>query len=269
MEVDPRWLGPDGYINFYTDLGPAPVGSVLDRRDNTVGYLQGNVRWTSIGKSNENRSNTRFITAFGETRSMAEWADDLGVTATALYQRINVMGWSPEEAVTRPSEQVRPCNEQFFLEIAGRVAKRGTCMRRKVGCVLTDKQNNVLTTAYNATPAGLPHCTDSPCKGAFAKPGENLHSCLAKHAEELALIKCKDIYAIKDCYVTISPCPECVRRLLDTSCQRIIFAEEYADTSAKAIWEKAGRQWVYFLAEDLRPTADLTPLEEAILAKSP
>lgn len=126
-------------------------------------------------------------------------------------------------------------------------ATRGTCPRRQVGCVLVDRNNRVLSIGYNGTPPGMPHCTDEPCAGAECPSGEGLDKCEATHAEQSALIACRDIHSIHTAYVTTSPCIHCIKLLLQTACKRIVFNQDYphADVSRK-LWEKAGRSWHHF-----------------------
>lgn len=135
----------------------------------------------------------------------------------------------------------------YFHAMANLVATRGTCARRKVGCVLVDKRNHVLATGYNGPPSGFPHCIDTPCTGAHQKSGEGLELCQAVHAEQNALLQCHDVYAIQTAYCTTAPCIHCIKLLLNTSCERVVFANDYPHSEAsKALWEQAGRQWVHF-----------------------
>ena len=137
----------------------------------------------------------------------------------------------------------RLTNDQYFIDIAIAVSKRATCGRRLVGCVLTDNNHRVISTGYNSVPSKMPHCPDeAPCPGAYGKSGDT-SKCIARHAEDVAIGKCHDIYTIYTCYVTVSPCTACVRRLLDTSCQRIVFGGEYPDTGGKDLWQSMGRTW--------------------------
>ena len=47
--------------------------------------------------------------------------------------------------------------------------------------------------------------------------------------------------------MTCSPCVSCVDMLLGTSCQRVVFSEEYPhNEESKRRWEKAGREWVHY-----------------------
>ena len=81
----------------------------------------------------------------------------------------------------------------YFLKMALLVAQRGTCARRKVGCILVNQKRHVIATGYNGNPAGQKHCIDYPCKGATAKSGRDLELCEAIHAEQNALLQCKNV----------------------------------------------------------------------------
>ena len=105
----------------------------------------------------------------------------------------------------------------YFLRMALLVSERGTCVRRKVGCILVNKKNHVLATGYNGNPSGFSHCLDNPCKGANSTSGKDLDKCEAIHAEQNALLQCKDVYDIHTVYCTVSPCIHCVKLLLNTS----------------------------------------------------
>lgn len=81
------------------------------------------------------------------------------------------------------------------------------------------------------------------CPGANAPSGQGLDACQAIHAEQNALLQCRDVYAIHTAYVTASPCITCCKLLLNTSCERIVFLTPYPHPEAKALWEGAGREW--------------------------
>jgi dCMP deaminase len=89
------------------------------------------------------------------------------------------------------------------------------------------------------------------CEGAKYDSGEGLGKCQAIHAEQNALLQCPDIMKIHTCYTTSSPCNEqCIKLLLNTSCQRIVFLEEYSKSGREA-WLNAGREWVHHNGTDI------------------
>lgn len=158
---------------------------------------------------------------------------------------------------------MRPSRDEWGLQLAEVTAQRATCLRRSVGCVLIDRHGHVLATGYNGVAAGQPHCNevsgrvffaDEPmseqsyaptypnaCPGARSASGTNLDGCQAIHAEQNALLQCRDVQAIETCYVTCSPCLSCVKMLLNTSCQRIVYRERYAHGEALDLWIEAQR----------------------------
>ena len=140
----------------------------------------------------------------------------------------------------------RPTNDEYYMEMVKLVASRGTCARRKVGCILVDAQNRVLATGFNGVAPGQQHCIDNPCAAATAPSGTDLSSCRASHAEQAALLHCADVMKIHTAYVTASPCNDCTKLLLLTSCQRIVFIDEYPQSLGQTWWLEAGRKWEHF-----------------------
>jgi len=140
---------------------------------------------------------------------------------------------------------IRPSKMMTFTRMADVLAEQSTCRRRQVGCILVDAGHHVLAVGYNGVAKGMPHCLDEPCAGAGSKSGEDLVLCLAIHAEQNALIRCKEPNMIRTCYTNVEPCMHCLKMLLNTSCQRIVFLQPYAHSEmCKMHWENAGREWV-------------------------
>lgn len=148
----------------------------------------------------------------------------------------------------------RPTRDEWAMSVALVTARRSTCVRRNVGCAMLNDKGHVLATGYNGVASGLPHCNEEvwdgtraelphKCSGGDSPSGTNLDACQAIHAEQNAMLQCRDVYAIHTCYVTCSPCVTCVKLLLNTGCQRIVFVEEYPHNEARGIWERAGRKW--------------------------
>jgi len=135
----------------------------------------------------------------------------------------------------------KPCNyrpswEEYFLEVAGLVAKRATCLRRRVGAVLV-KDKRILATGYNGAPRGLTHCLDIGCLREKLKvpSGQRHELCRALHAEQNALIQAS-LYGIsvKDStlYSTNQPCIICAKMLINAGIKEIVIREGYPDKMA-------------------------------------
>lgn len=171
---------------------------------------------------------------------------------------------------------MRPSKDKTFLDIASVLAKRGTCIRKQVGCVLIDELGQILSTGYNGVARGLPHCNDETlipnpnlirpdgswrepehwelreritnpfkCAGADHDSGQGLEICEAIHAEQNALLQCADVQKIHTVYVTTSPCRHCMKLIMNTSAKRVVFLSEYSQSS-KDLAEKAGIEWILF-----------------------
>ena len=142
-------------------------------------------------------------------------------------------------------DNYRPPTDFYFLKMAKLVSERGTCARRKVGCVFVNKRNHVIATGYNGNPAGFTHCIDDPCEGADSKSGTDLDKCKAIHAEQNALLQCKNVYDIDRVYTTLEPCIHCVKLLLNTTANQIIYGEKYVHKLARKLWEESGRGYTF------------------------
>ena len=142
-------------------------------------------------------------------------------------------------------DNYRPPTDFYFLKMAKLVSERGTCARRKVGCVFVNKRNHVIATGYNGNPAGFTHCIDDPCEGADSKSGTDLDKCKAIHAEQNALLQCKNVYDIDRVYTTLEPCIHCVKLLLNTTANQIIYGEKYVHEFARKLWEESGRGYTF------------------------
>jgi dCMP deaminase len=170
---------------------------------------------------------------------------------------------------------MRLSRDEWGLRLTEVTALRGTCLRRQVGCVLTDADGHILSTGYNGVAAGMPHCNettgwhllefpnvidekrsleeqatrrapiyDNACTAAGAASGTSLDACEALHAELNAVMQCRDVKSILTCYVTISPCMSCTKMLINTGCRRIVFRQTYSMDCGE-FWLKQGamRTW--------------------------
>ncbi len=126
----------------------------------------------------------------------------------------------------------RPTADEYFMAMAMLVATRSTCIRRQVGCVLIDNNNNILATGYNGVVRGQPHCNEGhPCPGAYSASGKDLDLCYAIHAEQNALIQCRDLTKVYACFCTTAPCVMCTKLFLNTTLTRMIYVESYPQSS--------------------------------------
>lgn len=151
----------------------------------------------------------------------------------------------------------RPTIDEYFTIMAMHASSRGSCLRRRVGCVLVDENKDTISTGYNGPPSGQPNCREQPCEGANYPSGFGLHLCRAVHSEVNAINRCRDISRIHTAYVTATPCEMCMDALLKTPCKRIVYLQEYASNHnhAKIRWIESGREidWIFDLINDESP----------------
>ena len=114
--------------------------------------------------------------------------------------------------------------DEYFMEITQLVAQRSTCDRAFVGCVLVNSDHRIVSTGYNGTASGNPHCIDV---GHRMRDG---HCIATIHAEMNALLYCaKEGIPAKGsiCYVTHFPCLNCTKALIQAGISAIYYHEAY------------------------------------------
>lgn len=101
ITVCPEWR--DNFEAFLRDMGPRPAGHSLDRIDNDKPYEPGNVRWATRGTQANNTRANRRITHSGVTKTLSQWAHEIGVPVVTLHRRL-ADGWTLERALAQ-----KPC----------------------------------------------------------------------------------------------------------------------------------------------------------------
>ena len=101
IKVCRRW---DKFENFLADMGERPKGLTIERKNNDKGYTPSNCVWATYQQQMINRTSTHFITAYGKTLHLTEWARKLNVQPSAIRWRIE-NGWKEEQAVTTPARK--------------------------------------------------------------------------------------------------------------------------------------------------------------------
>jgi dCMP deaminase len=124
--------------------------------------------------------------------------------------------------------------DQYFMDIAKQVATRATCDRKHVGAAVV-RDRTILSTGYNGSIRGLPHCDE------VGHMMENGHCVATVHAEANAILQAaKNGIRIDGAtlYTTASPCWPCFKLVANSGCVRIVYGEFYRDPR---IFEVAGQ----------------------------
>lgn len=136
------------------------------------------------------------------------------------------------------SQQIIHQNKQdkldiLYLRMAYVWGENSHCNRNKVGCLIV-KNKTIISDGYNGTPSGFPNeCEDCDNK--------TLPSVL--HAEANAITKlAKSTNSAEGStlYVTLSPCFDCAKLIIQSGIKRIVYSETYRNTDSFKLFEQAG-----------------------------
>ena len=111
------------------------------------------------------------------------------------------------------------------MRIALEVATRSTCDRKHVGAVIV-RDKTILSTGYNGSIRGLPHCDEA------GHMMENDHCVATVHAEANAIIQAaKNGVAIDNAhiYISASPCWNCFKLIANSGLKKVFYHEFYRD----------------------------------------
>ena len=128
----------------------------------------------------------------------------------------------------------------YFMNIAKEVATRSTCDRKYVGAVIV-REKTILSTGYNGSIKGLPHCDEA---------GHEMvddHCIRTTHAEANAIVQAaKNGVQINqsEIYVTASPCYNCFKLIANAGIKTIYYGEFYREDRILEHAKEAGIELV-------------------------
>ena len=128
----------------------------------------------------------------------------------------------------------------YFMNIAKEVATRSTCDRKYVGAVIV-REKTILSTGYNGSIKGLPHCDEA---GHEMVDG---HCVRTTHAEANAIVQAaKNGVEINNSaiYVTASPCYNCFKLIANAGIKTIYYGEFYREDRILEHSKEAGIELV-------------------------
>jgi dCMP deaminase len=144
---------------------------------------------------------------------------------------------------TEHTEDNCPDLKQFkldivYLKMAQVWASNSHSKRSQVGCLVV-KDKTIISDGYNGTPTGFPNiCED--------ENNQTLSSVL--HAEANAITKlAKNTVSSNGStlYVTLSPCYDCSKLIIQSGIKRIVFSEVYRKLDSFDLLNQAGIEIIY------------------------
>ena len=128
----------------------------------------------------------------------------------------------------------RPSLDQTYLKLAQLWANdRSHCVRKKVGAFAV-KDRQIIADGYNGMPKGYDNTCELP---------DGTTNPLVMHAESNLLAKIGKSTSSSigaTLYVTLSPCMECAKMILQHEIERVVYAEEYRITDGLDLLRHAG-----------------------------
>ncbi|HCA09124.1 MULTISPECIES: dCMP deaminase family protein [Chryseobacterium] len=112
--------------------------------------------------------------------------------------------------------------DKAYLKMAQEWAKLSYCKRKQVGALIV-KDRMIISDGYNGTPSGFENCCED---------GEGKTHWYVLHAEANAILKlAASTQSAKGAtlYLTLSPCKECSKLILQAGITRLVYINEYSD----------------------------------------
>ena len=122
-----------------------------------------------------------------------------------------------------------------YMRMAMEWAQLSHCERKKVGALIV-KDRMIISDGYNGTPTGL----DNSCED-----DEGYTKWYVLHAEANAILKVANSTQSSSgatLYVTLSPCTECSKLIYQSGIKRVVYINQYKDTTGLDFLINAGVQ---------------------------
>ena len=123
--------------------------------------------------------------------------------------------------------------DKAYLRMAKTWSELSHCSRKQVGAIIV-KDGMIISDGFNGTPSGFDNCCESD-------EGDTLWYVL--HAEANAILKvAKSTHNSQDAtlYLTLSPCKDCSKLVVQSGISRVVFIDNYKDTSGIDFLKEAG-----------------------------
>lgn len=116
----------------------------------------------------------------------------------------------------------------YFMDIAEKVATRSTCDRLHVGCVIV-RGRRIVSTGYNGSVSGEDHCDE--VGHLYNEQGRCIRTI---HAEQNAIIFADgDDLVRSTAYVTHQPCENCAKLLIQSGVERVVYKHRYENKDSE------------------------------------
>lgn len=122
----------------------------------------------------------------------------------------------------------RPDWDEYMMRFAYTAAQRATCPRKHVGAIIMDSDHRIVATGYNGAARHLPSCDDVGCQMVEG------HCVRTLHAESNAIDFAGRFAAGCTLFVTVTPCWDCAKRIVNAGITRVCYDEHYESRYGKS-----------------------------------
>lgn len=123
--------------------------------------------------------------------------------------------------------------DRAYLRMTLEWAKLSHCKKKQVGALIV-KNKMIISDGYNGTPSGFNNCCEDENQKTYW---------YVLHAEANAILKTAS--SNHSCsgatlYLTMSPCRECSKLILQSGIKRLVYIDKYKDSSGLNFLKEAG-----------------------------
>lgn len=133
--------------------------------------------------------------------------------------------------------------DTMYIDIAERISQMSYAKRKKVGGVLV-RDNNIISFGWNGMPSGYDNCCENDNNE--TKP-EVLHAELNLFSK---LAKSSQASLNSTLYLTLSPCMECAKLIIQSDVSRVVYRDEYRIMNGAYFLHDAGIQIERYIGEN-------------------
>lgn len=160
--------------------------------------------------------------------------------------------------------------DKTYMRMAEALAQLSHAVRSKVGCIIVSEDGQIVSQGYNGMPHGMDNCCEDKvysyfpgknckhpencfkgkeckCEGCVLSERSNEYTLVTKpevlHAESNAISKCAKWNSSTNgatCYVTLSPCVECSKLMIQSGIKKVYYKELYRNTQGIDLLKRAG-----------------------------
>ena len=152
--------------------------------------------------------------------------------------------------------------DKVYLDMCNSLAQLSYAKRAQVGCIIVSDEGQIISNGYNGTPSGFDNCCEDwvcdckwvhgctytaeelkyipECDECIYNKSTTKHEVL--HAESNAIAKCAKWGGRAEgstLYVTMSPCYDCAKLIIQAGIKRVVYRDKYRDTSGLKLLKEA------------------------------